>query len=417
MKSFKFLGALALLTGAMLVATSCNKKDNEPTSGQIPTLNEILGSWQFDDVPEGLDLLIPGLDITVEDVVIYLSERGQFVIGTPTSGVNATYSYSPADGKLSITMKEQTLEIPLVIVLTKGPGADQITATLPTGDSTTLTKICDGNFFAGDCQGDDPQPEDDEKTGTIPSAEEMPGTWHFDIVPEHFAFDFLDGVAAEDLHLWLANPKKEDNISTVGSMQVNNSNGIYDYEEETGKLSITWSFADREDFVLEGTVVYVRTDYICLTVELVEGELAQNIYLTKVCDGNMFYGDCSGEPEPGPGPEEDTYPASLYGSWDVISGIPAAIKGMLQGNDGIIYFGADNNGVSQIGYALNALVDGSYEYNPENGALSVTYNIAGVDVTMSDAVVTDLGEGQINIYGTILDEIVDLILEFNTEDN
>ena len=234
MKSFKFLGALALLTGAMLVATSCNKKDNEPSSGEFPTMTEIIGSWRFDEIPEGLDLLIPGLDVTIEQLIAYIGERA-ILFSTPTSELSFTYSYAPAEGKLTIKVRGEKLDIPVIIVLTKGPGADQMTASLPTGGSTTLTKICDGNFFAGDCQGDDPQPEDDEKTGTIPSAEEIAGTWHFDIVPEHFAFDFLDGVAAEDLYLWLSK-EEEDNISTVGSMENNNSNGQYEYDEETGKL-------------------------------------------------------------------------------------------------------------------------------------------------------------------------------------
>ena len=400
MKSFKFLGALALLTGAMLVATSCNKKDNEPTSGQFPTLNEILGSWIFDEIPEGWEGF-PGVDLAVEDVYVFLGEHGEIYMGALQNYIRGEYSYSAADGQLTITVKQLPMDIPnSVATLTKGPGADQLTISIPLAGSTTVTKVCDKNYLLGECKDEPVDPEDPEQpeAGSHPTALDLQGTWHFISVPQNFSLPF-PGVDPTNLLIWFGNATK----ATLGTVETS-VDLDYTYNEENGQIQFIYHIpTDGSNYELEGTLAYNENgDLVCtLSQEAGGGE----IVIHKECDGNMFEGDCM-----------ETYPAELTGSWEVTSELPkqlAALASMLGDNDAIIFFSNGRDIQIGVAYAGIPLLSGEYDYTSSTGNLDVTLD----GFNMDDAVVTEVTEGIIQIDWVYDGNPVSLELEFVSQDN
>lgn len=412
MKSFKFLGALALLTGAMLVATSCNKKDNEPTSGEFPTLNEILGSWIFDEIPEGWEG-IPGVDLAVEDVYVCLDERGSIYMGTLQTFISGRYSYSAADGTLTINLSQQQMEIPTsVATLTKGPGADQLTISILLAGSTTITKVCDKNYLLGECKDEpvDPVgPVDPElpEEGSIPAAIDLVGTWEITAAAEDFFFPFMPGSTPEGMFIWLSS-EEQDLIAMVGTMDRYEENFQYQYDEATGLFKLTYvSLSSGDEYEFEGTLAYDDQGNVVCSYS--NEETGGTVVLHKECDLNMFMGECT-DPVPA------DYPADIEGSWEVISELPKELGGLasaLGDNNATIYF--SNGREMQIGvaHAGEALLPGTYDYNSNNGNLDINLNV----FTMDDAVVTTTGEGQIQVEWDYQGNPVVLILEFKSLDN
>ena len=402
MKSFKFLGAMALLTGAMLVATSCNKKDNEPTSGQFPTLNEILGSWIFDEIPEGWQG-IPGVDLDVEDVYVCLEERGGIYMGALQNYITGQYSYSAADGTLTITVRQLPVDVPTsVATLTKGPGADQLTISVPLAGSTTITKVCDKNYLLGECKDEPVDPELPEE-GAIPAALDLVGTWEITDAAEDFFFPFMPGSTPVGMFIWLSS-EEQDLIATVGTMEVNDGNFQYEYDENTGLLELTYvNPTDGAEFEFEGTLAYDDQGNVVCSYSMEETD--GTIVLHKECDGNMFEGDCM-----------ETYPAELTGSWEVTSELPkqlATLAYMLGDNDAIIFFSNGRDIQIGVAYAGRPLLSGEYDYTSSTGNLDVTLD----GFNMDDAVVTEVTEGIIQIDWVYDGNPVSLELEFVSQDN
>lgn len=412
MKSFKFLGALALLTGAMLVATSCNKKDNEPTSGEFPTLNEILGSWVFDEIPEGWEG-IPGVDLAVEEVYVCLDERGTIYMGTLETFMTGRYSYSAADGTLTINLSQQQMEIPTsVATLTKGPGADQLTISIPLAGSTTLTKVCDKNYLLGECKDEpvDPVgPVDPElpEEGSIPAAIDLVGTWEITAAAEDL-FPFMPGSTPVGMFIWLSS-EEEDLIAMVGTMDRYEENFQYQYDEATGLLKLNYVRpTDGAQYEFEGTLAYDDQGNVVCSYS--NEETGGTVVLHKECDLNMFMGECTD-----PVPTE--YP-NLLGSWEVISELPDQLAGLafvLQGNAPIIYFGSELEnfyvgvGVEEKG----AKLEGTYTYNEENGILDANLEVFAI----AGAQVTNFAENQIQLEWNYEGEPIVLTLEFRSGDN
>lgn len=409
MKSFKFLGALALLTGAMLVATSCNKKDNEPTSGEFPTLNEILGSWVFDEIPEGWEG-IPGVDLDVEDVYVCLDERAIYM-GTLETFITGQYSYSAANGTLTINVSQQQTEIPSsVATLTKGPGADQLTISIPLAGSTTITKVCDKNYLLGECKDDPVDPVDPELPleGSIPAAIDLVGTWEITAAAEDFFFPFMPGSNPVGMFIWLSS-EEQDFIAMVGTMDRYEENFQYEYDEATGLLELSYVRpTDGAEFEFEGTLAYDDQGNVVCSYS--NEETGGTIVLHKECDLNMFLGECTD-----PVPTE--YP-NLLGSWEVISQLPQQLAGLslvLGENAPIIYFGTEleNYYVGVGAEEQGAILDGTYTYNEENGILDVDlvrFGIAGAQVT-------NYAENQIQLEWYYEGEPIVLLLAFRSEDN
>lgn len=410
MKSFKFLGALALLTGAMLVATSCNKKDNEPTSGEFPTLNEILGSWVFDEIPEGWEG-IPGVDLDVEDVYVCLDERGSIYMGTLQNFITGQYSYSAADGTLTITVSQQQTDIPAsVATLTKGPGADQLTISIPLVGSTTITKVCDKNYLFGECKDEPVDPVGPElpEEGSIPAALDLVGTWEITAAAEDFFFPFMPGSTPVGMFIWLSS-EEQDLIAMVGTMDRYEENFQYEYDEATGLLKLNYVRpTDGAEYEFEGTLAYDDQGNVVCSYS--NEETGGTIVLHKECDLNMFLGECT-DPVP------TQYP-NLLGSWEVISELPEQLAGlafMLEGNAPIIYFGTESEnyyigvGAEEIG----AKLDGDYTYNEENGILDANLKVFAI----AGATVTNFAENQIQLEWNFEGNPIQLILEFRSEDN
>ena len=413
MKSFKFLGALALLTGAMLVATSCNKKDNEPTSGQFPTLNEILGSWIFDDIPEGWEGF-PGVDLDVEDVYVCLDERGSIYMGALQNYITGQYSYSAADGTLTITVRQLPVDVPTsVATLTKGPGADQLTISVPLAGSTTVTKVCDKNYLLGQCKDEPVDPDDPvdpelPEEGSIPAAIDLVGTWEITAAAEDFFFPFMPGSNPVGMFIWLSS-EEEDLIAMVGTMDRYEENFQYQYDEATGLLELSYvNPTDGAEYEFEGTLAYDDQGNVVCSYS--NEETGGTIVLHKECDLNMFMGECT-DPVP------TQYP-NLLGSWEVISDLPeqlATLALVLGENAPIIYFGTElESYYAGVGAeAQGAALEGSYTYNEENGNLDVNlgvFNIAG-------ATVSNYAENQIQLEWNFEGEPIQLILKYRSDTN
>lgn len=410
MKSFKFLGALALLTGAMLVATSCNKKDNEPTSGEFPTLNEILGSWVFDEIPEGWEGF-PGVDLDVEDVYVCLDERGNIYMGALQNYITGQYSYSAADGTLTITVSQQTMDIPnSVATLTKGPGADQLTISVPLAGSTTITKVCDKNYLFGECKDEPVDPVDPElpEEGSIPAALDLVGTWEITAAAEDFFFPFMPGSTPVGMFIWLSS-EEQDFIAMVGTMEIYEQNFQYEYDEATGLLKLNYvSPTDGAEYEFEGTLAYDDQGNVVCSYS--NEETGGTIVLHKECDLNMFMGECT-DPVP------TQYP-NLLGSWEVISELPEQLAGLslvLGENAPIIYFGSEleNYYVGVGAEAQGAALDGTYTYNEEDGILDVNLGVFAI----AGATVTNNAENQIQLDWNFEGEPIQLTLAFRSGDN
>ena len=243
MKSFKFLGAMALLTGAMLVATGCNnEKKNEPAS-PFPTAEELRGTWQFTgNIPAEIQSLLTLLQTDVDKVMIYLDGNGNAQAGTTLYNFLTSYSYSEKDGSFKATLEfdPTTFPIqaePIVVdaILRNTSVAKQIACTYEgklLSATVNLKKISDDNLFDQENKPEpqDPEdPEDPENLEThIPTGVEIRGSWYIegDDVPSLLA-DFEDLIAE---------------IREGGQIIVSNDQmefeGSYEYQEENGWMTV-----------------------------------------------------------------------------------------------------------------------------------------------------------------------------------